>query len=207
MTTRGADGLAPALVGLMLAGAVIGGIRTSPWWGEFLGSYASDTSPSSPPVLPTGTLNPCLGGSTCVSPGELVPPMPRLVALIAGERTRAGCASLQLDTRLLQAAQARASAFADGDKISHTDSEQRTPQDRAEAFGYHGRVHEVLAVGIASPDDVMSAWLNQRIDTSTRTRLDDCSAVTLGVGYQSHTPNDTYGDGAWVVLLGKQESG
>jgi uncharacterized protein YkwD len=176
------------------------GVRTAPWWGETLHA-APDTN-----RLPTGTVSPCLGGSTCITADELPVEPQHLIALVAGERARAGCATVALDSRLQRAAQEYADAMAAGHRPSHIDTEQRTPQDRAAAAGYHGRVQENLAVGLGTADEVLTLWLDNKVDPSLRTRLDNCSAKAMGLGHSAKKAGDAYGPGIWVLVLGQPES-
>jgi uncharacterized protein YkwD len=195
--------VAAVLVGVLLGVSVMAGVRMAPWWDSFLGTQVL---PASGTRRPTADLDSCVGGSTCLSPTQLSEELLRLVALITGERARVGCRPVRLDSRLQQAAQAHADAIANGGRPSHIDDEQRTPQDRAESAGYHGRVQENLAVGLATADTVMDLWLDERVDPSLRTRLDNCGAVALGMGYSPRRATDAYGTGIWVLVLGQQES-
>jgi uncharacterized protein YkwD len=188
---------------MLLGVTVMAGVRTAPWWDSFLGIQAL---PASGTERPTDDLDSCAGGATCLSPTQLSEELLRLVALVTGERALAGCRPVRLDSRLQQAAQAHADAIADGGRPSHIDDEQRSPQDRAESAGYHGRVQENLAVGLATADTVMDLWLDERVDPSLRTRLNNCGAVALGMGYSPRRAADAYGTGVWVLVLGQQES-
>ncbi|HET9657851.1 MAG TPA: CAP domain-containing protein [Kineosporiaceae bacterium] len=192
-----------ALSGALLGATVVFGVETARMWGTLLGV---PTGPPGPPVRPTGQVTPCLAGSTCMNPDGLPQEQRRLIALVTGERHRAGCKPVQLDARLEQAAQDHAQAIVTTGHPSHTDTQQRTPQDRAEAAGYHGRVRETLAAGVQVPEEVMDLWLDATVDPSLRPRINDCSAISIGVGHSPARANDAYGPGIWILLLGRPES-
>jgi uncharacterized protein YkwD len=194
--------LPAAAVGVLIGLVVVAGMRTAPGWETALGMRTHTDVQQ----LPTGEVSPCLAGSTCMDPDGLPEPQRRLISLVAGERAKRGCRALLLDQRLQRAAQSHAEMIATGGRVSHIDTEQRTPQDRAEAAGYHGRIQENLAVGLATADDVMGMWLDPAVDPSLRTRLDNCAAVMLGVGYSPARASDAYGPGTWVLLLGQPET-
>ena len=196
--------LPAAVVGILLGVSSITAVWTTPWWAGVLGIRPQAVGPQS---RPTGQVSPCLGDSACLTPGALSREQQRLIALVAGERARAGCRPAELDRRLQKAGQTYAEAIGSGVRPSHTDREQRTPQDRAEAAGYYGGVKENLAIGLTSPDDVMDMWLGPSLDPSLRTRLIDCTVVSLGLGHSSAQASDAYGPGIWVLLLGQSESG
>lgn len=195
--------LMAALTGALVGATVVFGVETTRMWANLLGM---PTGPAGPPVRPTGQVAPCLAGSTCTTPDGLPPDQRRLIALVTGERHRAGCKPVQLDARLQQAAQDHAQAIVTTRHPSHTDTQQRTPQDRAEAAGYHGRVRETLAAGVPAPDEVMDLWLDGTVDPSLRPRIDDCSVISMGVGHSPAPANDAYGPGTWILLLGRPES-
>jgi uncharacterized protein YkwD len=196
--------LPAVLIGVALGTCVTAGVLTAPIWQAVLGIGPPRSTAGG---RPTGSVSPCLGGSTCLTPHHLPFEQQRLIALVAGERARAGCPSVELDSRLQQAAQDHAESIVADDRPSHIDTEQRTPQDRAEASGYHGRVQENLAVGLSTADEVIDLWLDGKIDPSLRTRLDNCAATALGLGYSAKKPSEAYGPGVWVLVLGQPESG
>jgi uncharacterized protein YkwD len=195
--------LPAALIGVALGACVTAGVLTAPTWQAVLRIGPPRSTAGG---RPTGNASPCLGGSTCPTPYHLPLEQQRLIALVTGERARAGCPSVELDSRLQQAAQDHAEAIVANDRPSHIDTGQRTPQDRAEAAGYHGRVQENLAVGVSTADEVIDLWLDGKIDPSLRTRLDNCAATALGLGYSAKKPSEAYGPGVWVLVFGQPES-
>jgi uncharacterized protein YkwD len=191
------------IVGLLLGVTVVAGTSTARWWSARIGLTVGTRQPE----RPVGQVMPCLGGSTCLTPEGMPAEQQQLIGLVAGERARAGCRPVMLDSRLQRAAQDYAQTIGTGGRPSHIDTGQRTPLDRAEAAGYHGRVLEDLAVGIPFPDDVIDLWLNGKIDPSLRTRLDNCDAITIGLGYTPARADSAYGPGVWVLMLGQAETG
>jgi uncharacterized protein YkwD len=162
--------------------------------------------PESPHNERTAVLGNCSGEPACFPATELPAQEQQLLSLIIAERARAGCRPVTLNTRLIQAAQLSAGSM-DSSRPSrpHVDNAQRTAQDRAEFTGYHGRVVEIIAAGLASPQRVMGLWLDGRVDPSIRARLDDCASVVMGIGTAQVHVGDTYGPGVWVVVLGQPE--
>lgn len=191
------------IVGVLIGIAILGGVSTAPWLGVRAG-LLPDARQQAHAVW---RVAPCLAGSMCLTPQGLPGEQQRLIALVAGERAQAGCRDVMLDRRLQHAAQARAREIAAGSRPSHVDAGQRTPQDRAEAAGFHGRVLENLAVGVRSPDEVIDLWRNDKIDSSLRTRLNNCAVIAIGLGYSPDRADNAYGPGIWVLLLGQQETG
>lgn len=195
-----------ALIGLLLGVGIMAGVRTAPWWQNTLGLASPATAPQ---PRPTGAVNPCPTGpgTLCLPPDALPTDQQRLIALITGERARAGCSPVELDQRLQASAQEFADAIATSHQPSHIDAGQRSPQDRARANGYRGRVQENLAVGLRTPDEVIDRWLDERIDPSLRTRLDNCNVVAIGLGHSTQPAGDAYSPGIWVLVLGQRETG
>jgi uncharacterized protein YkwD len=195
--------LPAVIVGVLIGVAIVSGVSTAPWWGARTG-LVSETGQRTRAV---GRVLPCKAGGTCLAPQELPGEQQQLIAWVTGERARAGCRDVRLDSRLQQAAQNRVGEIAAGSRPSHIDAGQRTPQDRAEAAGFHGRVLENLAVGLKSPDEVIDLWLDDKVDLSLRTRLDNCAVIAIGLGYSPKRADSAYGPGIWVLLLGQPETG
>lgn len=196
--------LPAVVVGALTGVAVAAGLQTAQWWA---GTLRIGTQIAVAQPRPSGQVSPCLGGSTCLSPDDLPQRQQRFIALVTGERAQQGCRAVRLDRRLQRAAQSYADTIAVEGRPSHIDAEQRTPQDRAEAAGYHGRVQENLAIGVATPDEVMKLWLHRELDPSLHTRLTNCAAVAIGLGYSPKSAGDAYGPGIWVLVLGQPENG
>jgi hypothetical protein len=190
-----------ALVGVLFGATAVGALRTAPWLAARLGVTRSLQHTA----VPVGAVQPCAAGdATCADPAAVPVPVGRMAGLLAGVRDRAGCTQpLSLDTRLSAAAQGHADALAAGARLSHVDGRQRTPQDRAQAHGYPGLVVESIAAGIPAPDVAVDLWLNREVDPTTATRLSDCSARHLGVGWSDGRPSEAFGSGVWVVLHGR----
>jgi hypothetical protein len=195
----------PVLIGLLIGVAVPAGIASGQRWAR---SAAPEAAPSeSAAAEPVAVLGACSGKPTCIQAADLAPQAKQLLALITAERARAGCRPVTLDTRLIQAAQLAVGSMVDSQvRTPHVDAAQRTPQDRAEFTGYHGRVVEVIAVGLATPARVMQVWLDERVNPSIRARLDNCASVAMGIDTLPAPVRSTYGPGAWAVVLGQPET-
>ena len=54
-------------------------------------------------------------------------------------------------------------------------------------------------MGLGTAQEVSSLWLDDTVDPSLRTRLDDCSAKAIGLGHSPKKASDAYGPGIWVL--------
>ncbi len=103
-------------------------------------------------------------------------------------RAQHGCAPLQLNDKLIRAAQLHAEDMARNDYFSHTALNGSTPFDRIRAQGYEYRTAaENIAAGVRTPEQVIQMWTNSE---GHRRNMLNCDLHELGVGYYS-MPNDT----------------
>src|SRR3989442_303900 len=81
--------------------------------------------------------------------------------LVNQQRPQAGLGALQLQSQLAQAAQGYADQLASGIPFGHTGPDGSTPFSRMQAAGYRGStMGENIARGFATPQAVMTAWMN-----------------------------------------------
>ena len=112
----------------------------------------------------------------------------QVVDLVNAHRANAGCPPLDIDPRLVAAAQGHSQDMATSDFFSHTGSDGSRPWDRMEAEGYNwSRAAENIAAGYPTPEDVVAAWMNS---TGHRNNILNCALVDTGVGYV-HLADDT----------------
>ena len=104
-----------------------------------------------------------------------------VIRLVNLERDKAGCGSVELDTRLRTAMRLHVQELGehDGLYISHVSDDGRTFVDRAEAQGYDDPGGENVARGQRDAADVMDSWMSSE---GHRANILDCSFKAIGVG-------------------------
>jgi len=111
----------------------------------------------------------------------------QVVELTNQERARHGCAPLAISAQLSAAADRHSSDMALNDRFSHTGSDGSTMQSRAQDAGYnYRRLAENIAVGQATPEDVVNAWMSS---TGHRQSILNCELREIGVGFYDQ-PDD-----------------
>ena len=115
----------------------------------------------------------------------------QVVDLVNAERAQAGVALLQMDVRLMEAAQLHSDDMADNNFVSHTGTGGTGPVDRIEAAGYVGwnGWGENVAAGYPTPAAVVAAWM---ASPGHRANILRASFDHLGVGYRFQA-GTTYG--------------
>ncbi|MEU6770929.1 CAP domain-containing protein [Streptomyces sp. NPDC046759] len=104
----------------------------------------------------------------------------RVVQLVNAERAKVGCRPLTVDAELTKAAQAHSADMAAHRNMSHTGSDGSSPADRITRAGYAWSAYgENVAYGFATPDQVMTAWMNS---PGHRANILNCSFRQIGVG-------------------------
>ncbi len=126
------------------------------------------------------------------SPTPTASPVPDFVQqvfdLVNQERQSVGCAALNMDSRLMAAAQGHTEDMALNDFLSHTGSDGSSLWERILAQGYnYTLVGENIAAGYATPQEVMNGWMSS---PGHRDNILDCSVVDIGIGYY-YLANDT----------------
>jgi len=109
-------------------------------------------------------------------------PADQVVQLTNAERDKAGCAALQVDSRLTSAAQGHAIDMATNGYFSHTSMDGRAFDQRIRAAGYSSPAAENIASGQAIPSEVMQDWMQS---PGHRANIVNCSIKAIGAGYDS----------------------
>lgn len=151
----------------------------------------------------------CPAGQDCAGEGgtvaeRLTASEARLVDLVNAERRRAGCPALLLNDRLMASAGRHASDMANRAFADQINPDREGPEARARKLGYRGGVVEILAVGLPTVDQVLAQWTNPRnpAAAAVAAKMNDCSRVSVGVGYHPGRVKPTFGDGIWVLDMG-----
>ncbi len=117
--------------------------------------------------------------SACTMPTGAADLTQQLVVKINQERARAGVRPFLLSTLLSDVAQRHACENASQNRLSHRGTDGSSPGARALRAGYDFRwVTENVALGHATPDGVLRAWL---LSSSHRQNIFDPRTVDLGV--------------------------
>jgi uncharacterized protein YkwD len=128
------------------------------------------TRPPSPPPAP--------------APAPPAPPpanseQQKVVNLVNAERGKVGCRPVNVDQRLVMAAQLHSDDMSANNYFSHTSLDGRTFDQRIKAAGYPNPAAENIAKGQRSAEQVMSAWMNS---SGHRANILNCGLATIGVG-------------------------
>ncbi|WP_194898997.1 CAP domain-containing protein [Catenulispora pinisilvae] len=104
-----------------------------------------------------------------------------MVALTNDQRVAHGCPALRDDSRLRAAAIGHSVDMRARDYFAHNTPDGVTPWTRIEAKGYSDPSAENIAMGQATPQAVVDAWMNS---PGHRTNILSCSSKAIGVGVQ-----------------------
>ena len=146
-------------------------------------------SPSAP-AAPSSSTKPTTGAAT-TGPASAANSSyeARVVTLTNQERAKAGCPALTVDSRLTSAARGHSQDMANRNYFNHNTPEGVTPWTRITNAGYHfSSAAENIAEGQATPDAVMTAWMNS---SGHRANILNCNLHNIGVGLAynaKHTP-------------------
>jgi uncharacterized protein YkwD len=160
-----------------------------------LGEPAQGTavSPPSPTPTPAAIERP-LGDSDellylpIILNQKLGPEAQAVVDLVNVERISAGCAPLQVNAKLVAAAQEHSEDMALNDFFSHTGSNGSSPGQRIAAQGYsYSTWGENIAAGYTTAASVVNGWMNS---SGHRANILNCNFEETGVGYY-FLANDT----------------
>jgi uncharacterized protein YkwD len=104
-----------------------------------------------------------------------------VIRLVNVERDRAGCGSVELNTRLRTAMRLHVEELGrhDGLYISHVSDDGRSFVDRAKEQGYDDPGGENVARGQRNAADVMDSWMNS---DGHRANILNCDFKAIGVG-------------------------
>jgi uncharacterized protein YkwD len=119
---------------------------------------------------------------------KLGPEAQAVVDLINDERVVAGCAPLQVNSKLVAAAQGHSEDMAINDFFSHTGSDGSSFVNRIEAQGYSWSTGgENIAAGYGTAAAAVNGWMNS---SGHRANILNCNYQETGVGYY-YLANDT----------------
>ena len=127
--------------------------------------------PAPPPTDPPATTPP--------APPPPAGAVDQVVALVNAARADAGCGALQIDGRIVDAAQAHSDDMAANDYFSHDSLDGRSFADRVRAAGYPSPGGENIAQGQRSAQAVHDAWMNS---SGHRANILNCGFTTIGIG-------------------------
>lgn len=153
-----------------------------------LSACVTVTLQRSEPAVPAARPKPAT--ANCPVPARSAADAPRLVALINGERSRAGLAPLTLSPTLAKVAHAFACEAAARGDIGHTGSDGSTLRERLARANLAPRMAaENNAAGQPSPEAVLAAWMASPAHRANILRPD---AHQIGLGQA---------DGKWPVWV------
>jgi uncharacterized protein YkwD len=122
----------------------------------------------------------------------------QVLTLTNRQRARHGCVALRSQSQLQQSAQLHTNLMSATDILSHLLANELGLVARILRVGYHpwSRLAENIAVGYATPADVVTAWMRS---PEHRRNILDCRLRDLGVGVRV----DAYGTVWWTQDFGR----
>lgn len=85
----------------------------------------------------------------------------QVLDLVNAERAKHGCPPLQLNARLVRAAERQSRQMATQDFFSHNDPDGTTPGERVHATGYvFQMIGENIEAGTDTPEDAVDGWMH-----------------------------------------------
>ena len=132
-------------------------------------------------VRPATAAVPGAGPTTQVSADLAASFENQVVELTNVQRAAAGCGPLHLDARLQAAAIAHSVDMRARGYFAHDTPDGVTPWTRMADAGYTAPSAENIAMGQATPQDVVTAWMNS---PGHRANILSCSSEAIGVGVQ-----------------------
>ncbi|MFI6038543.1 CAP domain-containing protein [Streptomyces sp. NPDC051315] len=133
----------------------------------------ASTAPTAPrtSTAPTASASASAPASTAAA---------RIVALVNGERGKAGCSPVTLNAQLTKAAQAHSADMASHRNMSHTGSDGSNPGERITRAGYTWSSYgENVAYGYSTPEQVMAGWM---ASPGHKRNILNCGFKNIGVG-------------------------
>ncbi|NUP45863.1 MAG: CAP domain-containing protein [Catenulispora sp.] len=146
--------------------------------------------PSAPPAVPSAPSVPASSGTSVrgadapavqLSPDQATVFENQVVTLVNAQRTAHGCQALRSDARLQLAAIGHSVDMRTRGYFAHDTPDGVTPWTRIEAQGYSDPSAENIAMGQATPQAVVDAWMNS---AGHRANILNCSSKAVGVGVQ-----------------------
>ncbi|MFF5084866.1 CAP domain-containing protein [Actinoplanes sp. NPDC000266] len=127
-----------------------------------------------------------------ISGSPAAPVQQRVLILVNQNRRKGGCGPLELDRRLIEAANRHAADMARRDYFEHDSPNGDSAGDRVSRTGYDWkRYGENIARGADSAWEVVDGWMNSRVH---RENILDCGLHEMGIGLALDRDRTTY----WV---------
>jgi uncharacterized protein YkwD len=144
-------------------------------------STVSPTTASQTTAKPATTAAPLAGPTTQISASLAAEYEDEVVTLTNAQRAAAGCGALHVDPRIQAAAVAHSVDMRARQYFAHNSLSGETPWQRMADQGYATPSAENIAMGQATPQDVVTAWMNS---PGHRANILNCSSESIGVGVQ-----------------------
>lgn len=132
-------------------------------------------------VRPATAAVPLAGPTTQISADLAASYENQVIELTNAQRAAVGCRPLHLDARLQAAAIAHSVDMRERGYFAHNTPDGVTPWTRMADAGYTTPSAENIAMGQATPQDVVTAWMNS---PGHRANILSCSSKAIGVGVQ-----------------------
>ncbi|WP_218150760.1 CAP domain-containing protein [Actinokineospora terrae] len=116
---------------------------------------------------------------TTTTAGSGQPEELAVVEIVNARRAEAGCGPLRWNDKLATAARKHSQDMAVRGYFDHNSPDGRTPWDRIKAEGYTKASGENIAAGQATPEAVMTGWMNS---PGHRANILNCKSTEIGVG-------------------------
>ncbi|WP_179855206.1 CAP domain-containing protein [Paractinoplanes atraurantiacus] len=127
-----------------------------------------------------------------ISGSPSAPVQQRVLVLVNQNRRKGGCRPLELDRRLIEAANRHAADMARRDYFEHDSPNGESAGDRVSRTGYDWkRYGENIARGADSAWEVVDGWMHSRVH---RENILDCDLHEMGIGLAIDREHTTY----WV---------
>lgn len=133
------------------------------------------------PTQPTPPTTPSDQVPPTTSPSDVSAFEQQVVELTNAERTKAGLAPLQIDSKLMAAAREKSQDMQTNNYFSHTSPTFGSPFDRLTALGIsYKAAGENIAQGQRTPQEVVQGWMNS---SGHRANILNANFTHIGVGY------------------------
>jgi uncharacterized protein YkwD len=137
-----------------------------------------------PKQVPAPAPAPTAAAGAAAAPAPATGAEAEVLALVNQQRSAAGCPALTASSALAGLARAHSADMRDRGYFSHDTPEGLSPFQRADAAGITTMRAENIAMGQATPAEVMAAWM---ASPGHRSNILNCSLRTLGVGVATGT--------------------
>ena len=140
-----------------------------------------DKVPPTQPSVPSQSPDTETPSTPTTTPSDVSAFEQQVVELTNAERTKAGLAPLQVDTKLMAAAREKSQDMQTNNYFSHTSPTFGSPFDRLTALGIsYTAAGENIAQGQRTPQEVVQGWMNS---SGHRANILNANFTHIGVGY------------------------